>query len=115
MATLAPVQNWDVGLLQYYKYVFYNPLFEIKNGQSEEHIKETFLYTGYLELFTTLQKSFGDGGSANTLQKYLDCDLLVLDDMLTVKENLLYRGALYLKTKEKVYEDRESNSGPSVC
>jgi multidrug/hemolysin transport system ATP-binding protein len=28
----------------------------------------------------------------------------VLDDMLTVKENLLYRGALYLKTKEKVLE-----------
>lgn len=26
----------------------------------------------------------------------------VLDDVLTVKENLLYRGALYLKTKEKV-------------
>jgi multidrug/hemolysin transport system ATP-binding protein len=28
----------------------------------------------------------------------------VLDDVLTVKENLLYRGALYLKTKEKVQE-----------
>jgi len=28
----------------------------------------------------------------------------VLDDVLTVKENLLYRGALYLKTKEKVLE-----------
>ncbi len=28
----------------------------------------------------------------------------VLDDVLTVKENLLYRGALYLKTKEKVVE-----------
>lgn len=28
----------------------------------------------------------------------------VLDDVLTVKENLIYRGALYLKTKEKVLE-----------
>ena len=31
----------------------------------------------------------------------------VLDDVLTVKENLLYRGALYLKTKEKVLKRYE--------
>ena len=34
----------------------------------------------------------------------------VLDDVLTVKENLLYRGALYLKTKEKVLERYEELS-----
>lgn len=31
----------------------------------------------------------------------------VLDDLLTVKENLIYRGALYLKTKEKVLKRYE--------
>lgn len=34
----------------------------------------------------------------------------VLDDVLTVKENLIYRGALYLKTKEKVLERYEELS-----
>jgi multidrug/hemolysin transport system ATP-binding protein len=34
----------------------------------------------------------------------------VLDDVLTVKENLIYRGALYLKTKEKVLQRYEELS-----
>jgi multidrug/hemolysin transport system ATP-binding protein len=34
----------------------------------------------------------------------------VLDDVLTVKENLIYRGALYLKTKEKVVQRYEELS-----
>ncbi len=34
----------------------------------------------------------------------------VLDDVLTVKENLIYRGALYLKTKEKVLKRYEELS-----
>ena len=31
----------------------------------------------------------------------------VLDDLLTVKQNLIYRGSLYLKTKEAVYQRYE--------